>query len=517
MLVMTAVQQDWAFTGIGTTETWQTAALSYGTRYFYAPLPSTYNEVPFTPGNVPYTELGGPKNIQQFSRLNVGVLTYSYDFTFLNYFGADGVKAVDAAFAILNALPAASFASPNLTEFITEGNQQINYTARALSMLDMKSVVLQLMIEHMGLLGETHVFDLRAQNGTCGAAAYDVVIRNFDPVTWNPSTYVNGTAYTYVIADNCTEADALEEASGQPGGGISTTSSAVATQEALQLGGFYLGITRDDMGGLRYLYRKDNWNIEALPTGCYTGPPTTGSPYQVITTNTNALTAGFTGILGGVDKITFVKVAYDSLIGDTFGTNVVHFTVPLLTNYAKEHLLVWRTNTAPDIIFSAADLLNTPAAGEDQPYVRTMTFLASPATNTVTTGVSTIAGNISPTMTVTLNNVGPLYVNISTGFLQNSAFFLYPYFQFGSFDGSTNAPIAFPNRTSLAALEALELSPPSGQFSSSPWNPLITTNVTAAGGTTGGTVTTGGTTTTPGGGGATAALARPAGANSPKP
>ena len=283
MLVMAVVPQGWAFSLWGTTETWQTAALSYLTRYFYAPVPSPYNQAPVTPGNVPYTELGGPKNIQQGSRLNVAVITYGFDFSFLDYYGVDGVKAVDAAFAILNHLPAASAASADLSEFITDGNQQINYTARALCMLDMKSVVLQIMIEHMGLLGETHVFDLLGQGGSCGAAYYQVGVRNFDPITWNPTTYVNGTDYGYVIADACMQgtaiADAYEVANGDPGGGLSATTAAVATQEALQLGGFYLGITRDDFGGLRYLYRKNNYNIESLPPGCFVGNLTSVSPW----------------------------------------------------------------------------------------------------------------------------------------------------------------------------------------------------------------------------------------------
>jgi hypothetical protein len=526
MLVMAAVQQDWAFSLYGELETWETAALSYGTRYFYSPVPSAYNEPPATPGNVPYTEPGGTKNIQQGSRLNIGVTTYAYDYTFLDYYGEEGVKAVDAAFAILNRLPAASSASANLTEFITDGNQQINYTARALSMLDLKSVVLQLMMEHMGLLGETHVFDLLGDGGTCGAKYYQVAVRNFDPITWNPSTYVNGTQYDYQVADSCfwagTAADALEEANGEPNGGLSTTTAAVATQEALQLGGFYLGITRDDFGGLRYLYRKDNYNIEGMFTDCYVGTPTSGSaynpvstnssgssgsgnPFSPVTTNGNTLSNFTGGILGGVEKIQFVKVAYDSEIGYGSITNTVSYTIPLLTNYTVKQLTVWRTNSPPDIIFTATNLLNAPAAGEDEPYVRTYgAIIASPATNT-SAGVSLV---FSPTMSVAFNNVGPIYVNENPGFLQNSAFYLYPYFQFGSFDGSTNPPIAFPNRTSLAGLLALELTPPSG-VGNSPFNPFLNTNTVTATGTAGGTVTTGV--------GVAADRIHPAGAKSPQP
>ena len=385
---------------------------------------------------------------------------------------------------------------------------------------------------------------MRAENGTCTAASYDVLLRNFDPITWQPTAYVNGTYYSYRIVDNCTVADALEDANGELGAGLSTTTAAVATQESLQLGGFYLGLTRDDFGGLRYLYNRQNYAIESLPTGCLVGLPTTGSPWAPVTTNssggatsgspwtpvsTNANSFSNTfagGILGGVDKIIFVKVAADSLIGDTWPSNVMTFSIPLLTNYTVEQLPVMRSNSAPDILFTAGDLL---VAGADQPYTRTHgAAIASPAAAPNADAV--LPGVFSPTMTVILNNVGPIYVNITTSFLQDSAFFLYPYFQFGSFDGSTNAPIAFPSGTSLAALLALETTPPSGLNTTSPYNPLLQPTNTTAAGTGAGTVTTGtgtggattggATGTTTGGGtgagtGGAAARALPAGGNVP--
>ena len=109
------------------------------------------------------------------------------------------------------------------------------------------------------------------------------------------------------------------------------------------------------------------------------------SPWTPYTTNTNALSSAFTntftnGILGGVDKITFVKIAADSLIGYTWPTNMTSFSIPLLSNYTVQQLPVLRSNIGPDILFTAASLLNTPAAGQDQPYTRTVAFLASPVT-----------------------------------------------------------------------------------------------------------------------------------------
>jgi len=62
VLVMVVVQRDSAFTLWGPLETWQTAALSYGARYWYSlPITTMTNLLPpRLPGNVGYTELGGP-------------------------------------------------------------------------------------------------------------------------------------------------------------------------------------------------------------------------------------------------------------------------------------------------------------------------------------------------------------------------------------------------------------------------------------------------------------------------
>jgi len=62
------------------------------------------------------------------------------------------------------------------------------------------------MAQHMGLLGETHVFDLLDRTKYASpACAYDyyVVNRNYDPITYMPSIYVNGRQYGYSIWDGC--------------------------------------------------------------------------------------------------------------------------------------------------------------------------------------------------------------------------------------------------------------------------------------------------------------------------
>ena len=448
----------------GPLESWQTQNLDYVFRYLPSiplPNPTLYGEAQglSVPQNV---ELGGTKNISQGARLNVPTITYAYDSTFLNYFGAQGVAAVDSAFTVLNGLPSAS--SANLSAFVTQGNQQVNYSAEAMRMLDLKSVVLWLMMEHMGLIGETHTYDLEERvkvPGTTDPCAFylEVIQRNFDPVTYNPSSYVNGTLLTYQIGCLDPEqdvGDAMEESVqvGVP------TLSAVATREALQLGGYYLRITRDDMGGLRYLYRKSRYINEGFDAettiGASIGP--SYNPLGGFATNA-ALGGTFAALVGGVEKIRFVKTAYDSELGDTFAPITYSYTMSSLTNGAAQTLTVVRTITAPDIIFTAGDLsFPTPA-----PYQQTVDRIGAGGINFITYGEAASPGLIntpnaitpaviSPELIVTFNNSGLVYYNIGTAFSdQTDAVDLG--FIWGSFNGSTNAPIPFPTGTSINEIE----------------------------------------------------------------
>jgi hypothetical protein len=449
LLAVKAVQ---AFTIWGPLETWQTAALDYGTRAFY-----------------PNSELGGPKNIGEGSRMNVGVITYAYDETFLTYFGTDGEKAVDSAMAVLNNLPTVtSGSSPNLSQFLTQGNQRINYSAQAMNLLDLKSVALEYMIEHMGLLGETHVFDLGARVAIAGETCeydYFVIQRNFDPDTLQPNFYVNGSEYTYQIYDDCAVVDAIEQFVDPEVLPFATT--AVASKDFLQVGGFYLGITRDDMGGLRYLYNPQRFVNENFdPTSV---PGVSGaSPYTPVSTNTNTTTAGGTGttvagggwegLVGGVGKIRFVKTPYDSVLGTTYHTNIAVFNIPMLTNGQVSQMSVTRTIPAPDIIFSAANLTQGAFTGTGNTVylTRTATFVAT--TVPASAGGGTIPSVISPSTVIVFNNIGPLYFNESPDFISQDDNDGFPVFIWGTFDGSTNAPIVYPQGTSATELEILAAS-----------------------------------------------------------
>src|SRR5436190_16622898 len=57
-------------------------------------------------------DIGGPMNIGEGYRWNIPVITYGFDRSFLDYFGSNGVAAVESAIAIINQIPPASTMNP---------------------------------------------------------------------------------------------------------------------------------------------------------------------------------------------------------------------------------------------------------------------------------------------------------------------------------------------------------------------------------------------------------------------
>lgn len=464
-LGIVAVQQAGAFTTTGPLGelSWQTTALDYGTRFYYG------NDI----------ELGGPRQFGEASRLNVPIITYGFDYTFLNYFGSQGVTAVTAAMNEMNSLPAAS--SANLKRFITQDNQAINYTAEALSLTDIKSLVMSLMIEHMGLMGESHVWDLDYVSAASTNATFGVINDNFDPVTFDPTPYVNGVLYNYTIFNNGTVADAIEETANQASP-AQFSWTAVATRYGQKVGGYYLGITRDDMGGLRYLYRRNFYQQESLDSNSVASfGGTTWAPFNP--TATNAPITGFEGVLGGVEKITYVRVNYNSLIGPNFTGLTNHYTIPMITNGQLVNLHVARGITQPDIIFAAAPLGSIPITMQAYPAPvnfpievdRNFTFTASTAPTVATN--APLPAVINAQEIITLNNETPAYINTSSYFLtgpggQTGGTTTSPVLVWGSFNGTTNAPIVFPNGSSVNGLEEEILSGSSAPLTFGTYDPI---------------------------------------------
>jgi len=149
-------------------------------------------------------DIGAPKNLGEEYRRNTPVLYYTIDANFLDYFGSNGVAAIDAAFQVYNNLTNVSSYSDALTEFPFKSRRTKNQ-ANALSLIDLKSAALWLITENMGLAEpERYVWTLHdrvlAPNTTCPfGEEYLVIKRNFDPVfgtspdQLKPTSYVNST------------------------------------------------------------------------------------------------------------------------------------------------------------------------------------------------------------------------------------------------------------------------------------------------------------------------------------
>jgi hypothetical protein len=249
----------------GHADTWQTAVIGYG--------------------------LGGdllaPKNIGEEYRRNIPVLFYSYNANFLDFFGSNGVVAVDAAFALVNnaftnnptgVTNGLDGYSTDLREF-ADNAQSLNFQAQALGLTDLKSTTMYLLMEQLGLANpDRYVWTLhdRILDAIPGAKCpldelYLVVQRNLDvvnsPLTQEQySSYINDTLYTYDIEEACTGPNPLAITVPFAVDPFAQVDQALASF-GLNTGGFYTGLTRDDAGGLRYLLTTNNINFETSGTG----------------------------------------------------------------------------------------------------------------------------------------------------------------------------------------------------------------------------------------------------------
>ena len=225
-------------------------------------------------------DIGAPKNLAEEYRWTKPVLYYACDDNFINYFGPQGMAAIDGAFAVFNQLTNVSSYSTGLDEFPME-SMRVNFQAEALGLFDIKSFTMQGIIERLGLAEpERWVWSLHNRYTPAGGQCpedqiYDVIKRNFDPVPTplnqlQSSSYVNGNLFSYFVLEFCNNnpppaADAVEF----PVDPLANAFSAVASYGA-SYGNFYMGLTRDDVGGLRYLYKTNNYNIESAGTNTFT-------------------------------------------------------------------------------------------------------------------------------------------------------------------------------------------------------------------------------------------------------
>jgi hypothetical protein len=468
-------------------------------------------------------DVGGPMNLGEEHRWNMPIITYGFDESFLNYFGQRGVEEVEKAIKIFNDLPPVSKMSPDLSEFPLD-TRRMNYRANALFVFDLKSQTLASLLESLGVgPAERFVWTLRSRTVINNIPVYAVIKRNFDPVTFNPSSYVNGVLYTYQIIQTLANPDVWEAVEFEVDPSLPSVTSVSAVNiwngtifatgiAATRAPGlFFTGLTRDDVGALRYIYRPENVNVETLLTNAVQAPLGTQRGNYVIGVDSRGKVngwgapPGFTNSVAGtnapavnialrpgVDKITFVRVNYDTLVGNWVTlTNV--YEDRYISNFVQRTQLIQRTLPAPDILFVAADLGINPPNGEPFFYAKQMSFTSQDALN----GNAALSGpgQIFPPQTILFSKLGEYLINVGGGGQTDGS----PGAIWGAYDGSEAEPYIFPQGASIRALEKLVFDGKLRYRNQNPWlSPFIIVNAGAGQGQ-GGQTGTGGF----GGGGGT--------------
>jgi len=377
-------------------------------------------------------DVNAPKNWGEGYRRNVPVYYYACDANFLDFFGSNGMAAVDGAFTILNNVftnnPTGTANgldgySPDLSEFPIEA-RHLNYQAEALGLFDLKSWTLGLMVEQLGLCDPVRYdwtlhdrIHVNAAPPCPAGMEYLVVQRNFDlmgsPIPGSQtvssfySPYVNDVLYSYYIVEFCTAPNPPQATTWDPAGGtpfsvdpLADTYSPLASLPTVGLGygTFYTGLTRDDVAGLKYLLSANTINYESAPANSLLVVTNLSSP-QLITTlpfglflsqaQTNdpvALQALYPGLV-----ITLTATNYSFVSTTNVTAYYTNQPGPSVTNYAT--LQLW---TNYDLaLFSS--LIRTDAPAVIQALYPNLWIVSSQIvgyTNMVTTNYVTYITNV---------------------------------------------------------------------------------------------------------------------------
>lgn len=376
-------------------------------------------------------EIGGPMNLNEGYRWNIPVVTYGFERSFLDYFGSNGLAAVEAAIQMLNQLPVA--AQLNVTNYTTEP-WRVNYRASALGLVDLKSVTLSLLLEQMGLAKpEPSVWCVRDFTTNGNTFDFAVIRRNFDSLTAEPSSYVNETYLSYQIVQyaalptNGLFCDAVEF----PVDPLAALKTTVAGFN-LDPGAYVYQLTRDDVGGLRFLYNGNQIRHEQLLADVH-----------LANGSTNLIRSAYRS---GVEKVTFVRQPAGTG-GQEFTPVTNRWTDIYYIGSEVGYQLVERIAPRPDIVFTAQDL------GSHTLYTRTSTtnWINHAALNGNPGGAG--PGVVAPGVAITFNNVGHVYYNTppaQSGEAEATGSLLW-----GSFDGGTNAPLVYP--TGMVAFQSSQV------------------------------------------------------------
>jgi len=410
-LLVLSLQGAWAFSLLGPVRNggdgWQATQIGYNQLTLSAAPPFFIDGL-----------LSGPKNLGEEYRRNTPVLYYAADANFLDYFGSNGVVALDNAYALLNALTNVDNFRTDLSDFPL-ASWHLNYQAESLFLVDLKSETLVLMLEQLGLADSVrYTWALHdrynppgsscPQGGPANGYVYTVIQRNFDE-TASPlnqiqySPYVNGELFSYYVYENCglagaspPDADALEIPV-QPLDFNLPVASANG-EVGFAAGEYFTGITRDDAAGLRYLLSTNNLNTESPTAGSFLWVTNFSSPQLITTTNLglflqqaqtldpNTLLASYPGLIITATITNYFTSAYTTNI-TAFYTNQPG---PANTNFATLQLL-----TNNDLaLFSSLIVTDAPAVIQAlYPNLEILSSQIVGFTNIITTNFITFLTN----------------------------------------------------------------------------------------------------------------------------
>jgi len=169
------------------------------------------NEVANQAGYNYTDQMGAPKSlynqVPRLYRWNNPHFVYSFDASFVNYFGPEGMEAVHEAMNVINDFfvneDYEGMSNLNLAKHGFVGNYNttwVNTTAQNAQIIDIKSLVLGMMVNTLNLGNpHRHAFTIVGEttNSTQTALNIEVALRNYDPLSIQPTDVINGVQYSY--------------------------------------------------------------------------------------------------------------------------------------------------------------------------------------------------------------------------------------------------------------------------------------------------------------------------------
>jgi hypothetical protein len=250
-------------------------------------------------------------------------------------------------------------------------------------------------------------------------------------------------------------------------------------------------------------------NVTAITNTLATVTNISGSSTNYITTNSVIVSTNYTllvapceflnssggtnanvGDYQGIGRVQFVRVSddnYDYQTGQFYQPLTNDYSMVVMRNGVASTVNFQRVITRPDYVFQGAELAqgsgNRILGFTD--FARTTPNFINSRTAAGFAGPGIIDPTSGTNVAIVLNTVGPIYENQSFNFLSGPGGAFGRTFIWGSFDGSTNAPVVYPNGTSIANLAAealIKILPPPPALPNGTTTNTYNVTLTASGG-----------------------------------